>query len=131
MLRFTAPALLLLVTGFYMAGASAHAGLAQTVPDHDVILERAPTRLHFQFMNSVTLTNIRLEITDGPRAGDRIAIRLPRNNLGQSTAVGATIALDLPPLGPAVYKVIWQATALNGHVLLDDFSFTVADTTTP
>lgn len=127
MLRISASVLLLLVTGFYTAGVAAHVGLAQTVPDHDVVLERAPTQLHFQFMNTVTLTNIRLQITSGPRAGERMEIRLPRNSIGQSTAFGESIALELPPLEPAVYQVLWQATSLDGHVLIDEFSFTVAE----
>lgn len=126
MLRLTA-SLLVLLTGLRCAEVIAHVGLAQTVPDHDVVLERAPTQIHFQFMNTVTITNIRLEITSGDRLGERLDIRLPRNSIGQSTAFGDTIALDLPPLDPAVYKVTWQATSLDGHVLIDDFSFTVAE----
>jgi methionine-rich copper-binding protein CopC len=105
----------------------AHAGLALTVPDHDAVLETAPAQLHFQFMATMTVTNVRLEITAGGNIGERIDVRMPRNSIGQSTAFGATVDLELPPLAPATYKVIWQAVSLDGHILLDDFSFTVSE----
>ncbi len=111
-----------------IAGAShvlAHVGLATTVPDHDQVLERAPTQIHFKFMAQVTITNIRLEITDGPRKGERIDIRLPRNSIGQSTAFGEEISLDLPALDDATYLVTYQAISIGGDVLIDDFGFTV------
>lgn len=108
--------------------ALAHVGLAVTVPDHDALLEQAPAQLQFQFMATMTITNVRLEITAGAGLGERIDLRLPRNSIGQSTAFGETVALDLPPLAPATYKVTWQAVSLNGHYLLDDFSFTVSGT---
>ncbi|MFZ9585479.1 MAG: copper resistance CopC family protein [Pseudohongiellaceae bacterium] len=105
--------------------AAAHVGLATTVPDHDAVLERAPTRLVFDFMAEVTITNARLEITSEERRGERIDIRLPRNSIGQSTAFGQTITLELPALAPGTYQVLYQAVALGGDILIDDFSFTV------
>lgn len=106
--------------------ALAHVGLAQTVPDHDQIMERAPARIDFQFMAQVTITNIRLEITSDERKGERIEIRLPRNSIGQSAAFGEQISLELPPLDPATYLVTYQAVSVDGHIMIDDFSFTVA-----
>jgi methionine-rich copper-binding protein CopC len=124
-MRHLFPILLLLAC----PAALAHVGLAVTVPDHDAVLEQAPTVLHFQFMNTMTVTNVRLEITAGERLGERIDVRLPRNSIGQSTAFGDIVDLELPPLAPATYpttyKVLWQAVSLDGHILLDDFSFTV------
>lgn len=119
----TLPTLLLLL--LLPGVAAAHVGLATTVPDHDAVLERAPTRLVFDFMAEVTLTNARLEITSEERRGERIDIRLPRNSIGQSTAFGQTITLELPALAPGTYQVLYQAVALSGDILIDDFSFTV------
>lgn len=113
--------LMLLMPGL----AAAHVGLATTVPDHEAVLERAPTRLVLDFMAEVTITNARLEITSEERRGERIDIRLPRNSIGQSTAFGQTITLDLPALAPGTYQVLYQAVALSGDILIDDFSFTV------
>jgi len=71
------------------------------------------------------LTNIRLEITEGERQGERIEVRLPRNSIGQSTAFGEVIDLQLPALDPAVYLVTYQAVSIDGHIMIDDFGFTV------
>ncbi len=106
---------------------SAHTGMAVTIPDHDAILEQAPAQLVFQFMANVTITNIRLEINAGERSGEQLQIRLPRNSIGQSTAYGALITLELPPLVPASYLVTWQAISEDGHVIVDDFNFTVSN----
>jgi methionine-rich copper-binding protein CopC len=108
------------------SAALAHAGLAQTVPAHDAVLAQAPAELHFQFMAQVTISNIRLEITGGDRKGERVEVRLPRNSIGQSTAFGEQIALALPSLAPASYRVTYQAVSIDGHIMVDDFSFTVS-----
>ena len=118
-------ALLALLQITAVSTAFAHVGLATTVPDHDQVLERAPTQLHFKFMAQVTITNIRLEITEGPRKGERIDIRLPRNSIGQSTAFGEEISLELPALDDATYLVTYQAISIGGDVLIDDFGFTI------
>ncbi|HTR00309.1 MAG TPA: copper resistance protein CopC [Candidatus Acidoferrum sp.] len=103
----------------------AHVGLAKTVPEHDAILERAPTQMHFTFGSVVTITNLRIEYTDGARKGERILVRLPRNDTGLSTATGTDISIELPPLEPATFSVYYQAASMNGEILVDDFSFTI------
>jgi methionine-rich copper-binding protein CopC len=103
----------------------AHVGLAKTVPDHDQVMEQAPTKIVFQFMAQVTITNLRLERTREPRVGERIEVRLPRNSIGQSTAFGDNIVLDLPALEPGAYLVTYQAVSIGGDVLVDDFAFSV------
>ncbi len=118
--------LLILLLFTCSRAAWAHVGLAVTVPDHDAVLAQAPALLHFQFMNTMTVTNLRLEITAGKKIGERIDVRLPRNSIGQSTAFGDIVDIELPPLVPATYKVLWQAVSLDGHYLLDDFLFTVS-----
>jgi methionine-rich copper-binding protein CopC len=109
----------------FSAATLAHVGIAKTVPDHDAVMERAPTILEFSFMADVTITNIRLEITSAERKGERIEIRLPRNSIGQSTAFGQQISLDLPPLDPATYLVTYQAVSVDGHIMIDDFTFSI------
>ena len=113
------------VTCTFGAAAFAHVGIAKTVPDHDAVMERAPTRIEFSFMADVTITNIRLEITSDERKGERIEIRLPRNSIGQSSAFGQQISLELPALDPATYLVTYQAVSVDGHIMIDDFSFTI------
>lgn len=107
--------------------ALAHTGIAVTIPDHDAILSTPPSQLVFEFMTNVTITNIRLEINAGLRSGEQLQVRLPRNSIGQSTAYGKTITLDLPHLDAAAYLVTWQAISEDGHILVDDLNFTVSE----
>ena len=123
--HYVSLALLVLLSSGFSSSTHAHVGLATTVPDHDQVLERAPTQIHFQFMAQVTLTNLRLEITGGEHQGERIELRLPRNSVGQSTAFGESIDLALPELDASTYLVTYQAVSIDGHIMIDDFSFTV------
>jgi methionine-rich copper-binding protein CopC len=113
------------------SAAHAHVGLATTVPDHDALLEQAPTLLHFEFKTTVMITNARLEYVSTERMGERIDIRLPRDGIGQSTAIGDMVDLELPELEPATYKVVWQAVSRDGEILVDDFNFTVLPLVAP
>lgn len=106
--------------------AHAHLGLAVTVPEHDAVLPRSPTLVHFQFMATMRLTNAQLQISDGTRGGERIAVRIPRDDEGRSSLSGESFDLHLPELEPGSYELFWQAEALNGQLLFDDLSFTIA-----
>ncbi len=119
--------MLALATCWFSSLALAHVGLAMTVPDHDAVLEHIPTQIQFRFGSEVTLTNLRLEFTSGPRKGERLNLRLPRNSIGQSIAFGTDIAVELPIIEAATYQVWYQAISIDGHVLVDDFSFTVSN----
>lgn len=105
----------------------AHTGIARTVPDHDAVIDRAPTLLHFSFDGQVTITNARLLPVDtkGIQTGKSIPVQLPRNRIGQSTAFGEEIDLDIPELPPGVYKVVFQVVTIDGHTLADDFTFSL------
>ena len=52
---------------------------------------------------------------------------LPRNRVGQSTVFGREIELDIPPLPPGFYQVVFQVRTIDGHMLADDFTFTIAE----
>jgi methionine-rich copper-binding protein CopC len=119
--------LLLTLLVFALAPATtAHVGLAVTVPDHDAVLERAPTLIHFEFMAEMMLTNLRLDCMSGEQQGERIEVRIPRNDIGQSKAIGQMLDIALPELAPATYQVAWQAISRDGEIMVDDFLFTVS-----
>lgn len=110
--------------------AIAHSALAVTIPEHEAVLAQAPQQLRFLFKAEVTLTNIRIDIIDpekdpGDNIINQIKLELPRNSLGQSTAFGSRVDLDIPELAPANYRVVWQAMSQNGHYIVDDFDFSV------
>ena len=119
---------LLLPAFLFVLPASAHVGIATTVPDHDAVLEQAPALLRFVFPAEVTITNARILPVDERlvQIGDTVVVRLPRNRIGQSTAFGTGIDLEIPLLDPGRYQVVFQALSVDGHVLADDFTFTIA-----
>lgn len=112
----------------YACPVLAHVGIATTVPDHDAVIEQAPTIIRFVFPGEVTITNVRLRPVDAYLAitGDIITLKLPRNRVGQSTAFGKEIDLEIPLLENGSYQVVFQATSIEGHVLADDFVFTIS-----
>jgi methionine-rich copper-binding protein CopC len=109
--------------------ADAHIGIATTVPDHDAVIDQAPKILRFVFPGEVTITNARIRPVNEKlkEIGETITVRLPRNRIGQSTAFGQEIELDIPLLEPGIYQVVFQVVSIDGHQLADDFTFTITD----
>ena len=105
----------------------AHTGIAATVPDHDAIIDQAPQLLRFVFPGEVTITNVRILPVNEKliQLGETLIVRLPRNRVGQSTAFGKEIDLDIPLLEPGMYQVVFQVISIDGHQLADDFNFTI------
>lgn len=123
------PGTLILLALLTSGPALAHTGIATTVPDHEAVLDRAPTLLRFEFPGEVTITNARIRPVDANLmpAGETIVVRLPRNRIGQSTAFGREIELDIPLLPPGFYQVVFQVISIDGHTLADDYTFTITE----
>jgi len=121
--------LLAVLHAFFTLTAHAHTGIATTVPDHDAVIDQAPKILRFVFPGEVTITNARIRpINDKQiQVRETITLRLPRNRIGQSTAFGKQIELDIPLLEPGIYQVVFQVRSIDGHELADDFTFTITD----
>jgi len=121
--------LLAVLHAFFTLTAHAHTGIATTVPDHDAVIDQAPKILRFVFPGEVTITNARIRpINDKQiQVRETITLRLPRNRIGQSTAFGKQIELDIPLLEPGIYQVVFQVRSIDGHQMADDFTFTITD----
>jgi len=121
--------LMLLLPLLVACPAYSHTGIAITVPDHDAVIDQAPEILRFVFPGEVTITNARIRPVDEKliQRGDTVTIRLPRNRIGQSTAFGKEIDLDIPLLEPGIYQVVFQILSIDGHSLADDFTFTIIE----
>jgi len=121
--------LFLMLAGFSGFTARAHTGIATTVPDHDAVIDQAPEILRFVLPAEVTITNARIRPVNEKliEIGETITVRLPRNRIGQSTAFGQEIELDIPLLEPGIYQVVFQITSIDGHTLADDFVFTISE----
>ncbi|MBT5483501.1 MAG: copper resistance protein CopC [Gammaproteobacteria bacterium] len=121
--------LLLLLTILAECPAYSHTGIAVTVPDHDAVIDQAPEILRFVFPGEVTITNARIRPMNEQliQRGDTVIVKLPRNRIGQSTAFGKEIDLDIPLLEPGMYQVVFQILSIDGHSLADDFTFTIIE----
>jgi len=108
----------------------AHVGIATTVPDHEAVIDQAPAILRFVFPGEVTITNLRIRPVSEALTliGNVTTVRLPRNRIGQSTAFGTEIDLPIPLLEPGLYQVVFQVRTVDGHILADDYTFTISDT---
>ena len=106
----------------------AHVGIATTVPDHEAVIDQAPAILRFVFPGEVTITNLRIRPVSEALTliGNVTTVRLPRNRIGQSTAFGTQIDLPIPLLGPGLYQVVFQVRTIDGHILADDYTFTIS-----
>jgi methionine-rich copper-binding protein CopC len=118
-------ALFLLIT----LPVQAHVGIATTVPDHEAVVDQAPAILRFVFPGEVTITNLRIRPVSEALTliGDVTTVRLPRNRIGQSTAFGTEIDLPIPLLEPGLYQVVFQVRTIDGHILADDYTFTISE----
>ena len=118
-------ALFLLIT----LPVQAHVGIATTVPDHEAVVDQAPAILRFVFPGEVTITNLRIRPVSEAFTliGDVTTVRLPRNRIGQSTAFGTEIDLPIPLLEPGLYQVVFQVRTIDGHILADDYTFTISE----
>ncbi len=128
-IRLTLLLLLAGLSALTIHTANAHTGIATTVPDHDAVIDQAPKILRFVFPGEVTITNARIRPVNEQllQVGEAITVRLPRNRIGQSTAFGKEIELDIPLLEPGIYQVVFQVRSIDGHQLADDFTFTITD----
>ena len=121
----------LLICSVLLLGSNqgiAHVGIASTVPDHEAVIDQAPTLLRFVFPDEVTMTNLRIKPVNEALSlvGEVVTVRLPRNRIGQSTAFGVDIDLPIPNLDPGFYQVVFQVRTIDGHMLADDYTFTIS-----
>jgi methionine-rich copper-binding protein CopC len=119
MMRWT-PALCLLVTAFLAPdSAFAHAYLVKAVPAQRAVVFAPPERLQLWFNERLEPAFSTLTVTDaagkGADQGDtKVAPDDPK-----------LLSVGLKPLTPGVYTVKFRVLSVDGHVVTNQFSFTV------
>ncbi len=98
--------------------ASAHAFLKTANPAVGSTVQAAPNRITIEFTEGVEprFSTIAVQDASGASvaAGD---VKIQGDN--------THLAVDLKPLQPGTYKVIWHATAVDTHKTEGNYSFTV------
>ncbi len=100
--------------------ASMHLRLVKAEPGINGTVDKAPTdiRLFFSQAPQMEGTSIRL-LTDAQK---EIALEPSKADEKDKSIVAAHIK---QPIGLGTYTVAWRAMAADGHVLKDEFTFTV------
>lgn len=99
--------------------AIAHAFLDQATPGAGTKLDRAPGTvvLRFSALLEPLFSSIHVEDADGQRLGPARAGIDPQD--------GHIMRLPLPPLPPGTYRVVWHATARDGHPTKGEYIFSI------
>jgi len=94
--------------------ARAHASLVQSEPANASALAQAPGALTLRFNEDVAPTRIELVEADGSKVAPRAV-----------HAGGATLTVQLPPLGEGVHALSWHVVSADGHPVAGVVTFSV------
>ncbi len=111
-----ATALLLSSSGY----ALAHAFPTTTNPPAGSTLKMAPTQVVINFTEEIEPHFSTLEVVNAT------GTRLDKNDAHIGPQGAKQFVVDLSPLTPGTYKVIWHATSVDTHKTQGSFNFTVA-----
>ncbi|HET6306749.1 MAG TPA: copper resistance protein CopC [Rhodopila sp.] len=104
----------------YSVAAYAHAHLVSSIPPADSISSPAPADVSIDYTEGVepAFSSIEVQDASGARVDTGHVHTQPDNN--------RRLIVELKPLPPGIYKVIWHATAVDTHKTTGTFAFTVA-----
>ncbi len=112
--------LIVIVFAAVLAGrAEAHAHLESADPPVDSTLQAAPKSVTITFTEEVEPRFSTIEITD--KQGRRV----DQADVHLAPAGAKVLSVDLKPLPPGEYRVVWHATAVDTHKTQGSFGFTV------
>lgn len=96
--------------------AQAHAMLEHASPGAGTTLAQAPKAVVLEYTEALEPDFSSVVVTDS--SGHDVAA-------GPSSASGSTMRVQLKPLGPGTYRVIWHAVSVDTHRTEGAFSFQV------
>jgi len=94
----------------------AHAQPEGSYPEHGAVLDQRPARIAVWFDHPMRLTLFELR---GPAGVVALSAR------PGATPVSRFEAVPTAPMPPGRYTVRWRGLAPDGHVMADDFDFTL------
>ena len=100
--------------------AFAHAFLENAVPAVGSRSEKSPEQVRLRFTEKVEAGSSSVRVLDSQGA------RVDEGNARANPSDPAVLIVDLKPLAPGAYRVIWRAQTADGHVTEGDFTFEVA-----
>lgn len=113
--------LLLLAVGVLAATAAVpHFGLAKSMPAADASVE-SPASIQLWFTQVPQDGSVSIRLVNA--AGDAVETGAPASDGEDDKLFAVTVA---SPLAAGSYTVAWRGIGVDGHVVRDDFSFSVA-----
>jgi len=112
-----------LAAGFLLASAGAalaHAFPTTTNPPVGSTLKTAPRAVVINYTEGIIPSFSSLEVVNANGA------RVDKNDAHLGPSGAKEFVVDLNPLPPGTYKVIWHATAVDTHKTQGSFNFTVS-----
>jgi methionine-rich copper-binding protein CopC len=104
---------------FIPAIALAHASLVRSVPANRAVLFQSPPRLQLWFNERLEPRYSSLSLSDS--AGRKLNL----GNVAVDPKDPKQISTSLQPLSPGKYVVAYRVLSVDGHIVQDQFSFTV------
>jgi methionine-rich copper-binding protein CopC len=101
------------------ATLSAHASLLKSIPARRAHLFNAPSKVELWFSERLEARFSHLTVTD---AHDR---RVDLGNTEIPPDDPKRMSIGVGPLQPGLYKVRFRVLSVDGHVVEDEFSFTI------
>jgi methionine-rich copper-binding protein CopC len=101
------------------ASAWAHARLVKSMPAHRAVLSKAPGHVQLWFNERLEARFCHLAVWNA--AGQQVESGDTRVDLDNPKQ----LSISLPALAPGVYIVKYRVLSVDGHVVEDQFSFTV------
>ncbi len=111
--------LLLLVLSFAPSAAWAHASLVKSTPAKRAVLSHPPTKIQLWFNERIEARYSSLTLTDGN--GKQVETGTPEVSSEDPKQLSATIK----PLPPGRYRIQYRVLSVDGHIVKDQYSFTV------
>jgi len=120
MRRATLPILVLTALLAASAPAFAHAFLKSSTPSAGSTVPSAPAQVVITYTEGVEPGFSAIEVRDA--AGKRV----DKGDVHAAPGGNTRLAVDLNPLSPGTYTVVWHATSVDTHKTEGNFVFTVA-----
>ena len=112
------PLLAIILSVALIGPAEAHAFLESAEPAAGATLSAPPKSVDITFTQAVEPSFSTIEVTDAQ--GNRVDQSNPH-----AQGKGEVLSVDLKPLTPGDYKVVWHATSVDTHKTQGSFAFTV------
>ncbi len=110
---------LLLIVVFAPSAAWAHAYLVKSTPAKRAVLNHAPAKIQLWFNERLEARYSSLTLTDGN--GKPVETGTP----GVSSEDPKQLSATVKPLPPGRYRVQYRVLSVDGHIVKDQYSFTV------